>query len=297
MKATQDVEGGLPGVLERAPGLVGMERLFKEHGADIRIDQDQIGGDAAVVESTQGQRNNRARSFHEERSDIPTARAHRALRAAVPITMAKLPLIQRNVNNGGCEQTVDGNGSHNCRLHKDYPEDQRNAARQIDIALYNKVKQDCPAAEILLEHRFGNYNKRRHNKDDKPVVTEHVVGDGLVLLGATGLHFYHIPGSAEALGRNVEVRLALGVQAKRKLGTPSAHYHELDLIEGMVDVLKILATCEEVTGVPRETGREQDRRSGEGGGWPEGEVSGGLHGRCGGVQWPLRGAGVQRRER
>ena len=245
MMATQGEEGGLPGALKRAAGLAGLGLLFEECGAEIRIDHDQIGGDATVVESTLGQCNNRERSFHEEGADMPTARAHRALRAAVPITMAKLPLIQKNGNNGGCEQTVDKDGNHNCRLQKDYPEDQVAAARQIDSALYNKVEQDCPTVRIIVEHCFGNYDRRKHTEDDKPVVTERVVGDGLTLLRATGLHFCQIPGSAEALRRNVEVRLALNVQAKRKLGSPSANYNDLDLTKGMADVLEILATCQE----------------------------------------------------
>ncbi|CAM9999976.1 unnamed protein product, partial [Pylaiella littoralis] len=166
LRATLDMEGGLIGQLERARGLIGLKTLFKDSGAEIGIHLDQIGGSAEVLEVTIGECNNGTRNFYED--DVHTAKVHHALRAAVPLTSAGRPLVEKNRDNGGCEQTVNATGSHNCRMNKEYPAEQREAAREIDDAIFDKIAQDCPGARIVLFHEFGDYTARNHEKDGKP---------------------------------------------------------------------------------------------------------------------------------
>lgn len=244
LRAALDMRGGLIRQLELARGLMGLKTLFKGSGAEIGIDPDQIGGSAEVLEVTIGECNNGPRNFYED--DVHTAKVHHALRAAAPLTSAGRPLVEKNSNNGGCEQTVDATGRHNCRMNKEYPAEQREAAGEIDDAIFDKVAQDCPNARIMLVHQFGDYTARTHKKDGKPVVTRQVVRDRLVVFRARGVHFCQIPSSPASLRANVEVRLALKEHADRELGRrKDSSYDNDDVGEGMLDVLEILATGEQ----------------------------------------------------
>lgn len=244
MMGTRDVKGGLYGALERANGLSDLKTLYEASGAEVTIALDQIGGSAEVLEAIVGECNNGSRNFHEDGADVHTAKVIRALRAAVPLTSAARPLIGKNSNNGGCEQTINATGSHNCRLNKEYPDDQREAARQIENALYEKVSKDFPDARILVVHRFGDYAARRHKQDDKPLVTKEVVRGGLVVLSVRSIHACQIPGSPLSLLSNVEARLALNEHAARELGRRQ-DYTDGDVGKGILDVLEILATGEQ----------------------------------------------------
>ena len=232
------------GVLHRARGLVGLEKLYKESGAEISIDHGQTGGNAEVLEGTVGGCNNCSRNFHEPGANVHTARVHLALRAAVPLTPAARPLFGKNSNDGGCEQTVDAKGTVNCRLNKEYPKKQLEAAGQLEDALFEKVSQDCPAARLLLVQRFGDYSARKDTRDGRPLLTRETVGERLVVLSVRGVHFCQIPASPVALRSNVEGRLALKAEAARELGRRE-EYTDADVAKGILDLLEILATGEE----------------------------------------------------
>lgn len=170
MRAARDVEGGLTGALERAGDLVAMEALYDKSGAEITIDRDQVGAGVQVVEATVGMCNNQDRSFHEKDSNLLTARVHRPARAAAPTSFAATPVYQKNANDGGCEQTIDKDGRHNCRPLEVYPGDMQEAAKRVERGVDEAVARDCPDAWVLVKHRFGNFDKRKDiDKNGKPM--------------------------------------------------------------------------------------------------------------------------------
>lgn len=244
LRATSNMEGGLTGQLERADGLAGFKALLDKGGAEIGIDLDQRGGNEEVLEITVGQCNNQTRNFFEH--DLHTARVHRALRAAVSLTSSSRPLVQKNKNNGGCEQTVDAKGGINCRLNNQYPAEQLEAAREIENGMYDKIAHDFPGRRVVVEHEFGDFLDGTHKKDGRPVVTRDEFRGGLVRLRPWGRHLCQIPGSPASLLSNVEVRLALRAHAARELGRhEGSDYNDHDIAKGVLDVLEILATGEE----------------------------------------------------
>lgn len=234
----------MAGQLERAPGLAGLKALFDNSGAEIGIDLDQRSGNAEVLEIIVGECNNGTRNFFEH--DVHTRKVHNALRAAVPLTSTDRPLVQKNRNNGGCEQTVNATGGHNCRMNKEYPAEQVEAAREIENAMFDKIAQDFPGARVAVVHEFGDYRAGTHKKDGVPVVTREVVKGGLVVFRARGPHLCQIPGSPASLRGNAEARLALRAHAARELRRhENSTYNDDDIGKTMLDVLEILATGEE----------------------------------------------------
>ncbi|CAM9110402.1 unnamed protein product [Pylaiella littoralis] len=116
----------------------------------------------------------------------------------------------------------------------------------IDDAIFDKVAQDCPDAQVVVVHQFGDYDARKNKKGGKPVVTREVVRDGLVIFRARGVHLCQIPSSPASLRSNLEVRLALRKHTRRELGRPQgSSYDNDDIGKGVLDVLEILATGEQ----------------------------------------------------
>lgn len=232
LRATHGDKGGLYGALARTSGIVGMASFIKDNGGEITADKGQIGSDTKVVELMTGSCNNRKRNFHETGSVVKTAKVHRAIVRAVELTPAG-PFVMRNRNNGGCEQTCDENAKTNCRPNNMYPKDQLEAGQQISQAIYEKISGHFSEVKHVVDHNFGDFSRKKHEQDGKPVVSQEEVG-GVVIHKATSRHLCQMPNSAMAVQSTMTVRLELGVAAGL---WPS--YDDDDVAKAMLDFLQI----------------------------------------------------------
>lgn len=235
LRAALGSKGGLSGTLARTSGIVGMASFINDNGGEITIDEGQIGSDAKVVEHMTGACNNQDKNFHETGSAVKTTKVHRAVVRAVELAPAG-PFVKRNRNNGSCEQTCDANAKTNCRPNDMYPEDQLEAGQQITRTVYEKIPDHFSEARHVVDHHFGDFSRKKHEQDGKPVISQEEVG-GVVVHKATSRHLCQMPNSALAVQSTITVRLELGVAAGL---WPS--YDDGDVATAILDFLEIFVS-------------------------------------------------------
>lgn len=100
------MEGGLSDALRKAAGLKGLKVVTEQYGGQLTVNLNEE-DDPEVLEATVGQCNNGDRNFHQADADSKTAKLHQAGQAAVKISESGKDIFAKNINDRGCETTID----------------------------------------------------------------------------------------------------------------------------------------------------------------------------------------------
>lgn len=212
VKATSKMEGGLPAYLRRAGGLrilANITKRFVTRFPQMAINLKQGDDDPEVLEITLGQCNTGNCNFNEHLSELKT----------VKMSDSGEDVARGNINFGGCSRRINSKGARNCRLLRDYPQDQVDAMQQTAVVLYEMVSESFRDSRVLLVQKFGNVRAGEHRRDGKPVVKmEATTTGGMVVLSCMTKHLSLAPGDMDALRSTVEDRLALKAPPRQSWG-------------------------------------------------------------------------------
>ncbi|CAB1109213.1 unnamed protein product [Ectocarpus sp. CCAP 1310/34] len=254
LASTSGMSVGLPATLRAAQGLRGQKNSCEQLGGQKSINLDE-GEDTRVLEATIGECNNGESNFHERVAEpTKTAKVLRASQTTIKLSNSGTGVFEKNVNDGGCEAHIDAKGNRHYSLLRDYSWTLPEAMQSTVLVAYEKTAGTFTGAEVLLVHKFGNFDKNTHSgRDGMPVVTlEAAIAGRMTVLSVVSKHLSLAPGDTDTLLSIVEGREALKAAGERALAWKKgeldlrgllAGYTDADRKKSVLDLVEALVTA------------------------------------------------------